>query len=427
MIIAIAFAFLAGVLTILAPCTLPVIPFVLGGSAGADRRRVTGMIAGFAATFVLMTTVVAAVFVALDISTSILRTLAVVALGLVGVTLAVPAVDALVARAIPGRSAPGMPAISDGTTADTTMQADGTNAAADGGSRRGGFLTGFLLGAAIGIVWAPCVGPLMASVITAAAVAGPSIDGISISLAYVVGAALPLAVIARWGRRATARVNGQRAIRLRRGFGVAMVAASLIVLTGLDLPLQARLTAALPAGWGDALVSAGEPVPDGQTTPQPEAAVEIGPGELPDLGPAPEFTGLAAWINSSPITMASLRGKVVLVHFWTFGCINCIHVQPYVKAWYDTYEKDGFVVIGIHSPEFAYERDLDNVRAAVADADVRFPVATDPAFATWKAFGNRYWPGFSFIDRHGHVRYVSAGEGDYDIREAVIKALLAEG
>ena len=267
----------------------------------------------------------------------------------------------------------------------------------------------------------------MAGVITAAAVAGPSIDAIGISLAYVAGAALPLAVIARWGRRATARVNGRGAIRLRRGFGVAMIAASLIVLTGLDLPLQARLSAALPAGWGDALVRAGEPVPDGQSTPQPEAAVEIGPGELPDLGAAPEFAGLTAWINSSPITLASLRGKVVLVHFWTFGCINCIHVQPYVKAWYDMYGKDGFVVIGIHSPEFAYERDVDNVRAAVAGAGVRFPVATDPAFATWKAFGNRYWPGFSFIDRHGRVRYVSAGEGDYDVREAVIKALLAEG
>jgi cytochrome c biogenesis protein CcdA/thiol-disulfide isomerase/thioredoxin len=415
MIATLVFAWLAGVLTILAPCTLPVIPFVLGGSVGGDRRRVTGLITGFAVTFVVMTTVVTAVFVALDISTSLLRTGAVVALGLVGVTLAVPAVDDLVTRLVPARAIPGMPAVGSGDGDET--------------ARGTGFLRGFLVGSAIGVVWAPCVGPLMAAVIATAAASGPSGQGVAISVAYVAGAALPLAVIARWGHRATRGIGGRAAVRLRRGFGVAMIAASLIVLGGLDLPLQERLTAALPDGWGSALVSAGEPADD-TGEPEPAAAtpgVTIAPGELPDLGAAPEFTGLTAWINSDPLTMASLRGKVVLVHFWTFGCINCIHVQPYVKAWYDAYRQDGFVVVGIHSPEFAYERDVDNVREAVADADVRFPVATDPSFATWHAFKNRYWPGFAFVDRHGHVRYVSAGEGDYDVREAVIKALLAEG
>ena len=147
---------------------------------------------------------------------------------------------------------------------------------------------------------------------------------------------------------------------------------------------------------------------------------------LEDLGPAPELTGITAWINSDPLTLASLRGKVVLVHFWTFGCINCIHVQPYVKAWYDQYAADGFVVVGVHTPELSFERDIGNVRDAVAKDDVRFPVAFDPAYATWNAYRNRYWPAFFFVDKNGRIRHTHFGEGDYDGSEQVIRELLAE-
>ena len=147
---------------------------------------------------------------------------------------------------------------------------------------------------------------------------------------------------------------------------------------------------------------------------------------LRDYGSAPELTGIAGWINSDPLTLAALRGKVVLVHFWTFGCINCIHVQPYVKAWYDRYESAGFVVVGVHTPELSFERDLGNVRDAVAKAGVRFPVASDPDFATWNAYGNSYWPAFYFVDKAGHVRHVHFGEGDYDGSEQVIRELLSE-
>ena len=138
------------------------------------------------------------------------------------------------------------------------------------------------------------------------------------------------------------------------------------------------------------------------------------------------MTGITAWINSQPLSIASLRGQVVLVHFWTFGCINCIHVQPYVKAWYDRYAAAGLVVVGVHTPELSFERDLDNVRAAVADDGVTFPVAFDPSFATWRAYGNHYWPAFYFVDRTGRIRHVHAGEGDYEGSEAVLRELLAE-
>jgi thiol-disulfide isomerase/thioredoxin len=147
---------------------------------------------------------------------------------------------------------------------------------------------------------------------------------------------------------------------------------------------------------------------------------------LPDLGLAPELSGISTWFNSEPLTLAGLRGKVVLVHFWTFGCINCRNVQPHVKAWHDRFGPDDFVVVGVHTPELAFERDADNLRLAIERAGVRFPVAVDPDYRTWDAYGNRYWPAFYFVDRAGHVRYAHFGEGEYDRAEQVIRELLAE-
>jgi thiol-disulfide isomerase/thioredoxin len=146
--------------------------------------------------------------------------------------------------------------------------------------------------------------------------------------------------------------------------------------------------------------------------------------DLPDLGVAPELTGISAWINSGPLELRQLRGNVVLVHFWTFGCINCQHVQPWVKAWADRYANEGFIVVGVHTPELSFERDIANVREAVEAHDVRFPVAFDPDFATWRAYDNQYWPAFYFIDRAGHIRHTHFGEGDYERSEAVIRALV---
>lgn len=148
---------------------------------------------------------------------------------------------------------------------------------------------------------------------------------------------------------------------------------------------------------------------------------------LPDLGPAPELRGITNWINSEPLTLRQLRGSVVLVHFWTFGCINCQNVQPYVKAWHEKYHDLGLTVIGVHTPELPYEREIANVRDAVARKDVTFPVAFDPQFATWNAYHNSYWPAFYFVDKNGRIRHVRFGEGEYDRSERVIQALLAEG
>jgi len=147
---------------------------------------------------------------------------------------------------------------------------------------------------------------------------------------------------------------------------------------------------------------------------------------LPDLGPAPELVGITDWVNTEPTTLADLRGRVVVVHFWTFGCINCVHVQPHVKGWHDRYGNEGLVILGVHTPELAFERDIDNVKAAIAEAGIVFPVAFDPEFRTWDAYRNRYWPAFYFVDKAGHVRHAHFGEGDYATSERVIESLLSE-
>jgi cytochrome c biogenesis protein CcdA/thiol-disulfide isomerase/thioredoxin len=397
------FAFVAGLLTILAPCTLPVVPLVLGGASGGDRRRIAGLLLGFGASFVAATVLAAALLAALGVTTDLLRTGAIVILGLAGLTLALPWLGDRLAARLPAR------------VVRLTVAGEGLT-------------SGVVLGAGIGLVWAPCVGPIMAAVIAAAVVSGPSLAALAIAIAYVAGAVIPLAAIARWGRRATAPLGGPRADRLRRAFGVLMTVTALVVVSGLDRPLQAGLGAALPPELSSALFAIEQQpaVQEELIVLRPEASASLPTVPLENLGSAPELSGITAWINSPPTTIASLRGKVVLVHFWTFGCINCIHVQPYVKAWFDRYADAGFVVLGVHTPELSFERDIANVRDAVAKADVRFPVAFDPAYATWNAYRNSYWPAFYFVDKAGQIRHVHFGEGDYDGSEAVIRELLAE-
>ena len=412
--VVVLFAFVAGLLTILAPCTLPVIPLVLGGSAGGapggGRRRIAGIFVGFGASFLAVTVLFAAALAAAGVTTDRLRIVAAAILGLVGLTIAWPRLGRVVERAL----AP--------VQAGATSRIVGRS-----GTPANDLLSGVAIGAGIGLIWAPCVGPIMAAVIATAVVSGPTPLAAAIGAAYVAGAAIPLAAIARWGRRASQAVDAARAERVRRGFGVAMALAAAVVLTGLDIPLQSRLTAGLP-GLGSLLFAVEQQpaVQEDLLVLRPSAAAQTDTVPLADLGPAPELTGITAWINTEPTSLAALRGKVVLVHFWTFGCINCIHVQPYVKAWYERYAAEGFVVLGVHTPELSFERDIANVREAVAKADVRFPVAFDPSYATWNAYANSYWPAFYFVDKAGHIRHVHFGEGDYDGSEAVIRELLAE-
>ncbi|MGH2464204.1 MAG: cytochrome c biogenesis protein DipZ, partial [Candidatus Limnocylindrales bacterium] len=429
-----AFALVAGVLTILAPCTLPVVPLILGAAVADGRRRLTGLLVGFGLTFVSVTVLLASALATAGLTTATLRPVAAIILGAVGISLALPMVGGRLERA------------------SVPLAGIGTRLA--GRSAGTGLLSGLILGGAIGLIWAPCVGPIMAAVIAVAASRGPSLDSVAIALAYVAGAAIPLGLIAGWGQRATRRLGAiARRGRLQRSFGLAMVLSALLVVSGLDLTVENGVSALLPAGWNGGLASIEEQpvVQDGLvamednrvddtaaataggasgstgTSILPPAIADPLPASvtLEDLGPAPDFRGITAWINSPALSIASLRGKVVLVEFWTFACINCQHVQPYVKAWSDRYGSAGLVVVGVHTPELSFERDLGNVQQAVAKAGLRYPVAFDPSFATWNAYANSYWPAFYFIDRDGQLRHTHFGEGDYPGSEQMIRQLLA--
>jgi cytochrome c biogenesis protein CcdA/thiol-disulfide isomerase/thioredoxin len=394
-----AVALVAGALTILGPCSLPILPLVVGATGTGRATRVVGVLAGFGLTFVVTTAVIAALLAAIGVTTQPLRQVAAAVFVVAGVLLAWPRAADWLTRHAPRPAA--------------RPSALGP---------RSDLAAGLVFGAGIGLLWAPCVGPLMATVIAAAAVEGPSTGGIAIASAYVAGAALPLAAIAFGGRSLAARLGGAaRGIRLRQAYGVLMLVAGLTVASGLDLRLQAAV-AATPSSAPEVAMT-GAVTAESTAAPSSESELVV---PLEDLGPAPEFTGITSWINSQPLTMASLRGKVVLVHFWTFACINCIHVQPYVKAWYEAFKDDGFVVVGVHTPELSFERELDNVRQAVADDGVTFPVAFDPTYDTWHAYQNRYWPAFWFVDRDGNIRHLHYGEGDYAASEAVIRELLAQ-
>jgi len=406
-ILVLGFAALAGVLSILAPCTLAVVPVVLGAAgARGSRIRLAGVFIGFATTFVVATVLLAAALAGLGVSTAGLRLFAAAVIAVAGLSLAVPAL---------------------GSVLDRTLGALGPAPRPLGEPPRGGMVGGLALGSALGLIWAPCVGPIMAAVIATAAVTGPSPAALLIASAYVAGAVLPLAAIAVWGRRL---IDGRRTTGrgARRIAGFAMAIAGIVVLTGLDVPLSARIAAVLPAGLTQDLIAIErQPTIDEELRvlrPSPTGVDARVP--LEDFGPAPELTGISDWINSPPLTLAGLRGKVVLVEFWTFACSNCQNVQPYVKAWYERYAADGLEILGLHTPELSFERNIDNVRSAVSSAGLRYPIAVDPEYATWNAFGNRYWPAFYFIDKAGRIRHVHYGEGDYDGSEAVIRQLLAE-
>jgi cytochrome c biogenesis protein CcdA/thiol-disulfide isomerase/thioredoxin len=404
------FAFVAGLLTVVAPCTLPVVPLVLGAAGRGGSRRPLAIVAGFGSAFVTLTILLASTLAAAGLSTAALRILAAMALGLVGATLMVPALG----QRLSSRLAP--------------LGAVGQRLPI----ARDGLVGGLATGAAIGVVWAPCAAPVMAGAIAVAVTQGPTTDAVAISIAYVIGASIPLLAVATWGQRAIRRLGpaGPRR-RLERGFGALMLAASLAVLSGLDTPLEMAVAALVPStpdvGGTATTQSVGTIANSAATSSRAGHPAGAARGtSLPDLGPAPELTGITAWIGSPPLTMASLRGHVVIVHFWTFACINCQHVQPYVEAWSRRYASDGLIVIGVHTPELSFERDLANVRSAVATDGVTFPVAFDPAFATWNAYHNRYWPALYFVDKAGRIRHTHFGEGDYAGSEQVIRTLLAE-
>src|SRR6478735_5610373 len=393
MALLILFGFVAGAATAVSPCVLPVLPIALSAGATGGRRRPLGIVAGLAVSFTFATVALVYVIDALGLAGDLLRNVAIFVLIGFGLVLLVPPlaarVEALLSRLTAGARV------------------------AEGGE---GFWSGTAVGASLGLGYAAVLYLLMLG-----------------------------------GRRLTAPL-ARRGPGLQMAMGAVMVVVALAMLGEYDIKFQNRIASDLPSF----LVNPSKGLED--TAAAHEALVDIrgeeahgiggraaaaeahgrapasrgAQGEdsgLPVLGRAPEFVGTQQWFNTPggrPLTLAGLRGRVVLIDFWTYSCINCLRTLPYLTAWDRRYRKDGLTIVGVHSPEFPFEKDAGNVEEAIERNGIEYPVAQDNELATWNAYGNQYWPAEYFIDAQGRVRYAHFGEGEYGKKEKVIRDLLAE-
>jgi cytochrome c biogenesis protein CcdA/thiol-disulfide isomerase/thioredoxin len=389
-----AIGFVAGIVTALSPCVLPVLPIVLAG--GATGRRPLAIVAGIVVSFTIFTLFAAWLLDLLGLPDDLLRNLAIALLFLVALSLLVPQVAEWLARPLQF----------------LTRRSSGD---------RGG---GFLLGASLGLVFVPCAGPVLAAVSVIAARRDVGFESVVLTLAYAAGAAVPMLAIAFAGARA-GRAFRAHAVTVRRVSGVLVGAAALAIAFGVDRNLQT----AVP-GYTESLQERFERSEAAQrelrelTGGRDPEATGGGTAKLEDYGPAPDFHGIVRWLNSEPLTIPGLRGRVVLIDFWTYSCINCLRTLPYIRAWDERYRDAGLTIVGVHSPEFAFERVESNVRENVRKLGVRYPVALDNDFVTWQSWHNQYWPAKYLIDKRGHVRYFHFGEGEYAETEAAIRTLL---
>ncbi len=432
MLVLIIFAFLAGVGTALSPCVLPVLPALLSAGAAGGRRRPLGVVLGLSITFTVTIVGVASVVDGVGLGSDPLRVLAIVVLLVFGLVLLLPRVSA-------------------------RLEAPLSRLARFGPKSGGeGFWSGMLVGGALGFVYTPCASPILAAVISVSAASGRTVV---LAIVYAAGSALVLLALTLGGRSVFERVRrAGRGDLLQRAMGAVMIVTALAILTNLDVNFDQLVAEQIP----DVNLTAGLECSHAVTSRLPEitghkqkfvpkngssacggssgsvavaaktasAASLLGEArQLPTLGMAPEFRETERWFNTprgQPLSLQGLRGRVVLVDFWTYTCINCIRTLPYLKAWDAAYRSDGLTIVGVETPEFAFEHDAGNVSNAISQFGLRYPVVQDNQMGTWNAYGNNAWPADYLIDAHGQVRYVSIGEGDYGQTETAIRALLAE-
>ena len=420
MAILLAFSFLSGAVTVLSPCILPVLPIVLSSSAASGKQRPLGVIMGLIISFSIFTLLITQIVSLLGLSANTLRIIAVSVIGILGLSMIIPKLSELVEK-----------------TLSFLPRMAGSNQ-----HEGNGFLPGFITGLSLGLVWAPCAGPILASVTALAATQSLSFASALVVIAYAIGSGIPLLAIAYGGRSLIQKLPflNRNLGKVQRIFGIVMIMTAVAIALNFDVLVTSWLTNALPSGLSSALSkfetssSVNEQLDELTKSDKTDYFVSgdisienLQSGAiLPNLGPAPELTGIVNWINSDPLTLELLRGKVVLIDFWTYSCVNCVRTLPYIKEWHDKYAKDGLVIIGVHTPEFEFEKDTRNVEKAVERFSMKYPVAQDNDFKTWRAFNNRYWPAKYFIDSEGNVRYTHFGEGAYAESELVIQQLLAE-
>jgi cytochrome c biogenesis protein CcdA/thiol-disulfide isomerase/thioredoxin len=417
-----AIAYLGGVLTIISPCILPILPFVF---ARADKPFARS---GLPMLLVAVVATLAAVGGGWAVHANEYgRYAAIVLLALFGVTLL-------------------FPELADRLTRPLVAIGSRMSERADDDARRGfSIASSFLLGIATGLLWAPCAGPILGLLFTGAALQGANIQTSFLLLAYAAGAATSLALALLVGGRVFGAMKRSLGAGewIRRGLGVAVLCGVAAIALGLDTGLLTRVSLARTAAVEQGLVAKIKPPPAKSVvigaadmvmngpdamigSPAMSAKTPNADDALPVEGALPSLDGAVEWLNSPPLTAASLKGKVVLVDFWTYSCINCLRSIPYVRAWAEKYKDQGLVVIGVHAPEFAFEKSVPNVKKAVRELGVDYPVAVDNDYAIWRAFNNEYWPAHYFVDAEGRIRHHHFGEGEYDQSEKVIQQLLVE-
>lgn len=412
MILLTLFAFLAGVVTILSPCILPVLPIILSSSG---KLHPLGVVIGFVSSFTFFTLFLSTVVRISGIPADLLRFLSVTIIAGFGLSLLVPQLQML-AEKLFFRMAGLIPH----------------------NTSKKGFWSGILIGMSLSLLWAPCVGPILASVISLAVTGTVNINSFIIMLAFSAGTSIPMFLIMAGGQNLLSRVPWlvKNTPKIQKAFGVVMILTSVGILFNADRRFQTFILANFP-DYGVGLtkfenftpvVKELQEIRNGSTLKEDILNPMINLLQTKKLH-APEIISGGKWFNltsGGPLTIASLQGKVVLIDFWTYSCINCQRTLPYLKQWWAKYQDKGLLIIGVHSPEFEFEKNPKNVEKAIADFGIKYPVVQDNDFSTWRAYDNNYWPAKYFIDKDGYIRYSHFGEGDYDQNEQVIQQLLAE-
>jgi len=420
MILLVVFAFLAGVVTVLSPCILPILPIILSSTIGGQetgKARPFGVVIGFVLSFTFFTLFLSSIVSISGIPADSLRVFSVFVIGIFGISYLIPQFQALLERLF-SKMASHMPQ----------------------GNTNTGFWAGLLIGLSIGLLWTPCVGPILASVISLAITGTVSYAAFIITLSYSLGTAIPMFII-MWGGQSLLRkvpwlLNNTG--NIQKVFGIVMILTAVAIYNNYDRKFQTFVLEIFPQyGTGLTKFEENETVKnelDKIRNNNGDDALDIKKEDmgkptydLQGKGPiAPEIIPGGEWFNTEPLTLKELRGKVVIVDFWTYSCINCQRTLPYLKTWWDKYKDKGLVIIGVHAPEFEFEKNPENLRKAINDFALKYPIVQDNNFATWRAYDNHYWPAKYIIDKDGYIRYSHFGEGAYDETEEIIQELLKE-
>ncbi|HTN60547.1 MAG TPA: cytochrome c biogenesis protein DipZ [Devosia sp.] len=411
-------AYLGGALTILSPCILPILPFVFARAGQPFIKSTLPMLIGMSATFAIVATLASIGGSWAIHANEYGRLAAITLLAIFGVGLLSPRTASIITQPV----------------------VDLGNRLLNASGRPGSVPTAassFILGVATGLLWAPCAGPILGLLLTGAALNGANLQTTFLLAAYAAGAATSLAIALLVGGRVFAGMKQSLGVseRIRQVLGAAVLAGVAVIALGLDTGLLARLSYTSTSKLEQVVLDqlrdndANAPLSEVASNGAMPAAVDRTQpfrSNLPVEGAAPSLNGAVEWLNSPPLTTEELRGKVVLIDFWTYSCINCIRTVPYVRAWAEKYKDQGLVVIGVHAPEFAFEKKIDNVRKAIKDFKIGYPVAIDNDYKIWRAFENSYWPAHYLIDAKGQIRYHHFGEGNYRQTEQAIQDLLRE-